>query len=465
MSTSSTSAINLSSLLQALEGSQSVGIDVQSAVSSAIAAARAPEQQWENQQSTLQSQTAVLQQLESQVESLGNDVSALADPTGALASLSANSSDSSILTATASSSATPGNYSVVVNNLLSTGAWYSDTEPANAQLAAGSFQLQVGSGSAVTVTINQNDTLSDVANTINQLSETDQLGVTASVVTDSSGSLLEIVSNTAGTAGNINITNDSADTGVIQFHQASAGADASVSVNGVPITSSSNTVTTSMMPGVTLNLASAAPGTQVEVSVAANTQQVANIINSFVNDYNTIVNNLNSQFAYNSSNSSQGVLAGDSTAEMLQSTLLSAMSYSAGSNSAIGTLGMLGVTMNDDGTLSVDSTTLDNALQNNFSAAQNFFQGSASDGFASELNSALNGFTNSANGAFTVDLNSISSENTDLQNEINNFETYTITPMQQNLTQEYDQAEQLLMSMPGQQQEINQELGYTGSNS
>jgi flagellar hook-associated protein 2 len=148
---------------------------------------------------------------------------------------------------------------------------------------------------------------------------------------------------------------------------------------------------------------------------------------------------------------------------MLQSDLLSAMSYSG--NSGGMTLGTLGITMNDDGTLSVDSSTLNNALQNNFSAVQTFMQGTSQNGFANQLENQLQSFTDPTDGAFTLDLQSISSENTDLQNQINDFETYTITPLQQTLTTDYDQAEEALLSMPSQQQEINTELGDTGANS
>jgi flagellar hook-associated protein 2 len=456
----STSSIDLSSLLQAMYGSQSSGIDVSSAVSSAIAAARAPETQWENQEQTLSSQTSALQSLQSEVSNLSNDLSALSDPLGTMASLSTTSTNPSIVTVSAAAGANPGNHVIEVGNLASTASWYSDpVASGSTSLATGSFQIQVGSGQATTITVDSTDgTLSGLASAINQ----QDLGVTASVVNDSTGSRLAIVANHSGAASNITITNDGTDSGFLQLNQAAKGQDASLTVDGIPISSATNNVT-GVVSGLTFNLLGAAPGTEVDVSAAPDTNQVSSAINSFVNDYNAVIQSLNSQFAYDSSSGKSGPLSGDSTVEMLQSELLSAMSYSGSDGST--TLASLGISMNNDGSLSVNSSTLNNMLQNNFSAVQSFFQGTSGNGFAATLGDQLNGFTNSSTGAFTLDLQSISAENRDLQNEITNFETYTITPLQQSLTSKYDQAEQLLMNMPNQQSQLDAELGNTGSKS
>ena len=70
----------------------------------------------------------------------------------------------------------------------------------------------------------------------------------------------------------------------------------------------------------------------------------------------------------------------------------------------------LGISVNKDGTLSVDSATLNNALQNNYSDVQNFFQGTTFNGFAGSLDQQLTSFLSPADGAFTVDLQSMSSQ-------------------------------------------------------
>lgn len=465
----STSGVDISSLLSAL-GSSSSGIDVSSAVSAAISAMSTPEQQWQSEQQTLQTQTSDIQSLENDVSTLQNSLQSLNDPTGTLMSMAATSSDSSIVTATAAAGAAAGNHAVVVTNLATAGSWYSSSvATGDTTLSSGSFSLKVGSGSPVTIPIGTNvDGNGTNTNTLNELASyinNQNLGVTASVITDSSGARLAIVSNSTGKASDITVSDwtggiPSGGSSGISFTQAVVGEDASLTVDGIPIDSASNTVT-GAVSGLTFDLQGQSPGTQVDISVAPNSDQISQAINSFVSAYNTVVGDLNTQFTVDSNNN-EGPLAGDSAVRMLQSELLSSPSYTGGSGD-ITSLADLGISMNDDGTLTVDSDTLNNAIQNDFSAVQSFLQGSALNGFAATLNNQLDTFTNASSGAFTVDLQSISSENTDLQNQINDFQSYIQTE-QTLLTQEYTQADIAMQELPTQLEEVDAELGLNNSN-
>jgi flagellar hook-associated protein 2 len=232
-------------------------------------------------------------------------------------------------------------------------------------------------------------------------------------------------------------------------------------VDGIPIDSASNTVT-GVIPGVTFNLISAAPNVQVNVSTTPDVSQSSQAVTDFVNAYNAVVKNVNQEYAVGA-NGAQGPLAADSTLRILQDMMLGSVSYSS-PGASISTLSDLGITMNDDGTLTVDSGALSNALQSNFNGVQNFFQGAASNGFAASLTTQLNTMTDPTNGAFTVDLQSITNENTDLQNRINDFQTY-LQNQTVLLTAEYNQADALLQQLPIIEQQINAELGNTGSSS
>ncbi len=246
------------------------------------------------------------------------------------------------------------------------------------------------------------------------------------------------------------------------FTRAATGANASLTVDGVPISSATNTVT-GVVNGVTLSLNGQAPGNEVVLTIGADTSTALQAVNAFVSAYNSLVANVNTQFAYDPTSQTTGPLSGDSTIRLLQSTLLAAPSYSA-SSGTLTTLGSLGITMNDDGTLSVNSSTLAATLQNNPTAVQAFFQGSSSNGFAASLKNSLGMFTDSTQGAFTVDLKSLSAENTDLQNQINNYEDY-LAGVQTRLTDEYNQANILLLQLPEMQKQIDALLGNSSSGS
>jgi flagellar hook-associated protein 2 len=451
---SSVSGVNLNSLLSAL-GSSSSGFDVSSAVAQAIAALSTPETQWETDQTTLQTQTTDINQVNTDVSALQTSLSALSDSAGALASMTATSSDTSVANATAATGTAAGTHVVIVNNIASTASAYSSAVASSSTaLASGSFTLQVGSGEPTTITVGSGgiDTLDQLAASING----QNLGVSASVVNDQSGSRLALVSNSSGTANSFTISKTSG----LSFTQA-AGVDASLSVDGIPIDSASNTVT-GVISGLTLNLTGANPGGQVSITVAPDSTQASEAIASFVGAYNTAIGDVNTQYSVSATNQ-EGPLAGDSTIQMLQDTLLSAGSYSGG-GSGVATLADLGITMNNDGTLTLNSTTLNNAIQNNFSGVETFMQGTASNGFAATLNNQLNSLTDPVSGAFTVDLQSISSENKDLQDQINTFKTY-ISSQQTLLTAEYSQADITLQEIPQEEAQINAELGYAPTTS
>ena len=461
---SSTDGIDLSSLLEVATGSSSEGIDVTDAVNAAVQAAEAPETQWQSQESKLQGQENDLTTINGQTTTLENDLTSLNSLSGAFASITADSSDSSVVTAQTAPGASTGTHAIDVSNLATTSSWYSTTPVASSStgLSAGSFSLQVGSGTAATINIASGETLDQLASDINGQS----LGVTASVVNDASGARLSIMSNSSGSANNIAIGSTSP-----MFTQATAGTNASLTVDGIPISSATNTVT-GAIPGVTLNLTgttsgttSTTSGTPVTLSVTADTNAISSAINQFVTDYNTVIGSVNTEYTYSTTNSTAGPLAGDSTLGLLQNALLGAGSYSASNNGAISTLGSLGITMNNDGTLTVDSSTLDNAVQNNPTAVQNFFEGSALNGFSAALNTQLQGLTDASDGAFTVDLSSMQSTYTGLQSQISDFQTNYIAPLQTSLTAEYDSAEIALQSLNTTKQEINAELGNNTSNS
>jgi flagellar hook-associated protein 2 len=96
---------------------------------------------------------------------------------------------------------------------------------------------------------------------------------------------------------------------------------------------------------------------------------------------------------------------------------------------------------------------------------QNFFQGTSLNGFANSLDQQLTSFISPGDGAFTVDLQSISEQNTDLQNDISNFQTNYIAPLQTQLQASYSNAEILLQQLPTEMKQIDEELGLNNSSS
>ncbi len=431
------------------------GIDVTSTVSQLIAGLRAPEQLWQIQQQQLQGQISSLTGLTSEVTALSGALNALGDPAGNVTARNVTSSQSGIVTASASNATPSGSHTVVVSRLATSGSYYSaSVASSSTALATGTFTVQVGSGQAATITIdNTNNTLDELASAINGQA----LGVTASVITDSTGSRLSLVSNSSGTAGDLTVSNVA---GGLSFTKGSTGLDASLTVDGVPISSATNTVT-GTVPGLTLNLVGAASGTPVQVSVTPDNSTISQAISDFVDAYNNVIQDLSSQFTYNTTTKSSGPLAGDFTARLAQSQLLTAATYSTpGGTNGFTTLASLGISVNNDGTLSIDTSQLDAAVTAHAADVQNFFQSTDGTGFAATLKSQLDSLTDPTQGAFAVDIQGMTNTQNDLQDHVDSFEVYIAT-QQQLLTTQYEQVNVLLQQLPLLQAQINAELGFT----
>lgn len=443
-----TSGIDWSTLASNSQSSSSAGFSVSTIVNEVIQSQRSTgETEWQTEETNFTNQSSALTQLGTQLQSLLTSVHALGDATGSLNARTTSVSDSDVLSASASAGAAVGNHSITVTSLASTASFYSnELASSSTTFTAGTLSIQVGSGTATSITVDSTDnTLAGLADAINN----QKLGVDASVVTDAGGARLMLVSQASGAAGNITITSNT--TG-LTLNRGATGADAALTVDGVPVDSASNSVTVN---GLTLNLLGRS-SSPVTVQVAPDTSQAASAINSFVSAYNTIVSSLNSQFSYNAGAGSGGALMGDAAAEMVQSTLLGDVSTSLSSNGAISTLADLGVTMGDDGTLTVDSSKLTGALTSNFQSAATFFQ-TASTGFAQKFASDLTNLTDPTNGPINIDLQGVKASISSLQSQIADFEANLVTEKQSLMTY-YSNINTTLQSLPTLLSSVNSQL-------
>src|SRR5882757_4242833 len=287
-------------------------------------------------------------------DNLGLTASVVNDASGARLALISKTSGSA------------GNFSITSANFTGT-QWISPDMPPGDTLGTNSFTLTSG-GVTTTISSTTGDTYATLAGRINALN----LGVTATAGSDAHGTSLSIASTDGTTPFTISEPS-------FGFTQSVAGVNAQLTVDGVPITSASNTVT-GAIGGVSLSLSAAAPGVPVTLSVTSNALQVSTAINQFVSDYNTAIGLVNGQFTSASGSGAEGVLASDSTVVNLQSSLEGALNYAAtsanGTTTTVSTLRDLGITIGAGGVLSVDAATLNSALINNPTDVQNFFEGS-----------------------------------------------------------------------------------------
>jgi flagellar hook-associated protein 2 len=454
------------------------GINVTSLVQQIIASQSGQLNVWQAQQTALATQDGLLAGMNNNLTNLQTAVAALASPTGALTAQAASSSQPGALTAAAQSAAISGTHQIVVTSLATAGTLYTDPIAAGANTSflssgqtSGDIQIQVGGVTGPTrdlvITQGSNDTLATLASYINTQSTANSWGVTASVVSDANGSRLALQSQSTGSSGALaTVINNNTS---LTFDAPVGGANAALTIDGVPFSSSTNAVTGAIQ-GVTLSLLSqSVPGTPVQLTVGPDTNQITSAVTNFVSAYNTVISTINTQYVVDPTGSIPAPpLEGDISLRLLQSRLLTDAAYAIGGNNGLVNLASMGINMNNDGTLTIGSTpapssqTFAQVLAANPAAVQNFFQNSSGTGFANTFNADLTSLTSPTQGPLSVALTQNQAEQADLTTTIANFETQ-IALQQTQLTQRYDAVNASLQAYPLLLQVVTETLGTLGS--
>src|SRR5205823_5577103 len=126
------------------------GIDVSAFVTAALAGDQANITQVQSQKTAVDNQNKALAQITTELQTLQSAAFSLNDPLGSLSAQSATSSNTNVLSATASAAAISGTHFVTVNSLATTSSYYTNTVASGSTtLATGSFTLQAGRGTPV----------------------------------------------------------------------------------------------------------------------------------------------------------------------------------------------------------------------------------------------------------------------------------------------------------------------------
>ncbi len=236
------------------------GFDVSSTVAEIVSNLQNVETPWKNQLTALESQDTAISNLGTLFSNLSNDMSSLTDFQGILAQKEGSSSDTNVLELTAATSAAAaGTHTVVVQKLAQTSSGYMAEIANSADKLSGSITLQVGSGTAQTITLDSSDdTLAGLASAINSSG----VGITANVLTDATGSRLSLVSGTSGAGGNIVVSNNSL-----------TDADASNTLSATVTAGSGSQASTALLSAVASSSETLGSSGSLQVTVGGNSQQ------------------------------------------------------------------------------------------------------------------------------------------------------------------------------------------------
>src|ERR1700722_7981541 len=365
------------------------GLDISAIVSSLTTAFGAAQtSQLTNQQNTLDSQVSAYGTFTAALDTLQAALTPLQDPSQ-LAGFSATVADKNIASATTTSDAVAGNYSLLVNNLATVATATSAPLSGTAAIGTGTLTIAVGGASTVINIDSTNNTLAGIAAAINS---SPNVGVSASVITTTDGSRLVLTGNATGAANHIAVTPSGGDGGLAALALTTVPAqDASFSINGFPATSGSNVVANAIS-GVTINLQQAsAPATPTTLTVSPDTSSAQTSIDGFVTAVNGVLSSIQTLTAYNPSTQTAGPLNGNATLEAFQNQLQSILGQFTNSGGSVKSLTDLGITAGTDGTYTTDDTTLGNALSASLASVGNLLGGP--NGIATQINTLVNGYT------------------------------------------------------------------------
>ena len=389
-------------------------VDVNGLIKASVDAVKLPI----TQTGGLQQQAAVTKAKVSAFGQLKSMVSTLSDALGKLTSVTgwngvtATSSKSDVISATAVGGAAATSFRVEVQNLAKAQSTISSSlQPSGQAVGAGTLKLEIGtwagspqaftagSDASVSIDISATDKLSDIAGKINGASGA---GVTATIINDANGERLMLTSKSTGDAAGfrLSVTSDadgstSDNAGLSRLVNGASteyGSNANGKVNGIAVTSATNAFT-NVVAGVTFTATSTTTD-PVTVTVAKDTSAVKANVQAFVTAYNALNSALNDATSYDKSTKTSALLQGDSAAVNLQNTLRTALTAVVG-NGSLRTLSDIGVVIDGgsgnvtpNGNLRLDTTKFDKAMASP-DDVKAFFRGpddgTTTDGFAEKF--------------------------------------------------------------------------------
>jgi flagellar hook-associated protein 2 len=448
------------------------GLDISAIVSSLTSAYGAAQtNELSAEQTSLNAQVSAFGTFSSALSTLQATLSALETPSS-LAGYDATVADKTIASASTSSDAVPGQYSLEVQN-LATAASLSSAPVASGDTTIGTGTLNIAVGATSTsITIDStDDTLSGIATAIN--SAPNNPGVTASVITTTAGARLVITGTVTGAANSIAVSASGGDgglsalvyppAGTTGLTQTQAATDANYSINGFPATSANNVVS-GAISGVTLDLlGQSAANTPTTLTISADTTAASTSIGTFVTAVNGVLSAIQSLGGYDASTQTAGPLNGNATLESFQNQLENILEQvKSGNASGVGSLADLGITADaNTGQLDSNSNTLNNALSANLTAVGNLLGGK--NGIATQLNTLINqysgpgGLLSTINQGLQSSLSNVSQQQTALQAEL---AAYSAT-----LTAQYNAMDAAVAALKETQTYLNAEFNPNQSSS
>ena len=358
------------------------GLDVKTIISQLMAIEQQPKDQLAAAATTIQTQISEVGKVTSALSTVKDLSSKLSSST--FWNQTTASSSSTAVSVTSISTALAANYSVEVQQLASSQSLMAGQTFTSSTAAVGTGTLNIEMGtwgtgqttftaasvpSSAAITVDSTDTVESLRDKINAAG----IGVSASILTDSSGARLVVRSTSSGAANGFRVTPSGATGGVATMGydpshavtgatQTKAAADAKATIDGVSVTASSNNFA-NVMDGVSLT-ANAVTTAAATVTVTNDTATIKTTLQSFATAYTALNSLIATDTKYDATTKKAGPLQGDSTIVDVQTRMRTLLGATSTASSAFSRLSDAGLELQRDGSLTLNATKVDNALAN-----------------------------------------------------------------------------------------------------
>ncbi|RUQ28762.1 MAG: flagellar hook protein [Candidatus Competibacteraceae bacterium] len=371
------------------------GLDINSILTKLMDAERAPTtKRLDNQEAQIQAKLTGIGTFKGAVSDFRAAVAGISSATK-FQNLSATVSNGDLFSASATSAAQAGSYDIKVTKLaqaqkLATAKDANFTAISDV-LGSGTLTFQFGTlaggeftanpaKTTKTVTIDPtNNTLAGVRDAINKA----DVGVSATLIKDGDQYRLSISATDAGAANSLKIgvtdtdgnSTDQTGLSMLAYNptladgvagknmvQTVAAQNAELTVDGLDITSASNSVV-GVVPGVTLTLKSTSD-TATTLNVAQDNSTATKAVEAFVAGYNKLMETHKSLTFFNAQTGQGGALIGNASVRSITSQIRNALTSAiTGTTGTMRSLADAGISLQRDGTLKLDGGKLDTALK------------------------------------------------------------------------------------------------------
>ena len=367
------------------------GLNVSQIVTALMDAEKGPLNSINKSISTDNAQISAYGSISSQISSFQSAIAGLITPS-TIKATTASSSSTSVLSVSNDGTALAGEYKITNVTLASPQVItsnISDTSYTSINSSIGTTGSITISGTTIT------PTSYTVAGLVEAINNANISGVSATITnlgTSAAPDYQIRIVNTTDTAATITLSAGNDFTG-LAFTSDDAVAG-SLTINGTTVSRSSNTIT-DLVPGLTINLVGTGNST---ITVTQDNSALSSKISGFVTAFNALDKSLKDISSYDATAKKGAALYGDSAINSLRREIRSIITSTLGVDSATSynRLSQVGINFKTDGTLSLDSTTLNTAISGNFNKVAKLFSGTGVStdslglhGFAYQLNTVL----------------------------------------------------------------------------